>query len=799
MKHDAAKQYLKNDKNLTLLNGKKPILNNWTENLPTKSAIMAHGGNLGWVLGASDFVIDVDTQNGGDASYDKLVKALNLDLEPTVSTPSGGHHTYLKIPAAWADKSFRKTLNKVYPGIDFLTQGAQCVIVGSETEKGHYEWIDDLFGGFVQMDAPDNLLHEISYDAQVGVSGDADNDNDLGDFEGLIGGKSATWSEEDVSAILSKIDPSMPNDEWVKVGCALHDWSPVDGLDYWEQWSKGGDNYSEGETAKRWKSFKVGGGVTFGSIAYMAKEADFDETFTRVETYIAEIANSNEKKLEFELMPKISKEIMSKVHKEKIVKAIQNRYVALTGVKMPIASLRQAVSSSRTQVVTGHFIEDTDKPEWCNKWVYVNTHAGFMSADTFSLHKAESFNVENGRFVPPNDAGTKPSASKYVSDNGLVSKVDAIAYLPTVNQFICEIDGVKVVNSFNPASVPYEAGTHTADGLEAIERIKRHIKFICTTDENAEIFTEWLAHQVQYPGRQILWSPVVQAIQGVGKSFFGELLRACLGDRNVGTVSPTQVTSDFNGWATNVVVNVLEELRVRGHNRFEAVNALKPLITDRMIQINDKGVKQYMTYNTTNYMCFTNYKDSLPLDIDDRRWWVLFVQIESLEDLHLFVGEGAVTYFPKLFDAVRSHGAELRKWLLEYEISAKFLAIKQAPMTDDKMSMIATEDDGFEGLYEVKDIIATGGAYWNKECICANDLFKQVTFVHPELDIPSKTRNIMLKKLGYGLMPKVIKMDGKARRWWTKRPMTNDQLRESLEVNNPDNVKNVEDYFENLG
>lgn len=147
---------------------------------------------------------------------------------------------------------------------------------------------------------------------------------------------------------------------------------------------------------------------------------------------------------------------------------------------------------------------------------------------------------------------------------------------------------------------------------------------------------------------------------------------------------------------------------------------------------------------------------------------------------------------------MRSHGAELRKWLLEYEISAKFLAIKQAPMTDDKMSMIATEDDGFEGLYEVKDIIATGGAYWNKECICAKDLFKQVAFVHPDLDIPSKVRNVMLKKLGYGIIPKVLKIDGKTRQFWSKRPLTNEQIRDSLANNNPDNVKNVEDYFEKL-
>lgn len=791
MKNEITKQYLQQGKNLMPLNGKRPIKQNWTELKLSADEILSHNGNKGWILGASDLIIDVDKQNGGLESYAQLVTDLGLDLEPTVNTPSGGFHVYLSIPNGWQGKSFHKTLNAKYEGIDFLTKGSQAVIVGSSTDKGDYEWADDLFGGFVQLPAPDALLLEISYDNERVTDINSD---DLGDFTGMFGGKSAHWSEDDVLAMLDKLDPSMPNGEWVKVGQGLHDWSPIEGLEFWENWSKGGDNYTEGETAKRWKSFKLGGGVTLGTLSYMAKKVTYEETHERVNEYIKQIADSNEKQLEFELMPQISKEIMSRINKEKIVKAIQDRYSTLTGVKMPIGSLRQAITNQ--QVIVGEVVDESAKPNWCKHWVYVNTHAGFMSSETYTLHKSESFNVENGRYVPMGDSGTKPSASKYVSDGGHVDKVDAMAYLPMINDFICTIDGMRVANSFNPASVPIEALEHTNAGLEAIERIKKHIKFICTTDENAYIFTQWLAHQVQYTGRQILWSPVVQAIQGVGKSFFGELLRACLGDRNVGTVSPTQVTSDFNGWATNVVVNVLEELRVRGHNRFEAVNALKPLITDRMIQINDKGVKQYMTYNTTNYMCFTNYKDSLPLDIDDRRWWVLFVQIESLDDLHLFVGESAVTYFPKLFDAVRKHGAEIRKWLMDYEISAEFMSIKQAPMTDDKLSMIATEDDSFEGLYEVKDIIETGGKYWNKECLCANDLFNQVAFIHPELSIDTKTRNIMLKKLGYGLMPRVIKIDGKTRRWWSKRPMTNDQVRDSLKKYDSGDSETVEDYFQ---
>ena len=433
----------------------------------------------------------------------------------------------------------------------------------------------------------------------------------------------------------------------------------------------------------------------------MNKIAVFDEVSEVVDHYIEQIKTADWKTIELDIIPKIKNKVLSNPNREKIVKAIQVRYKEVTGVRISISIVRQMVLPDET-------VDDCEAHEWCKGWVYVNSHAGFMNTNELILHKTESFNNINGNYIPITGGGTKPSATKYVADRGLVDTVHYVAYLPTYDKTICEIDGLSVLNSFNPKSVPIEAKEFTPEGLEAIELVKKHIKFICTTDEHSHIFTQWLAHQVQYKGRQVLWSPVIQSIQGVGKSFFGELLRICLGDTNVGTVSPTQVTNNFNGWATNVVVNVLEELRVKGHNRYDVVNSLKPLITDRMIQINDKGVKQYMTYNTTNYMCFTNYKDSLPLSEDDRRWWVIFVPIQSLDDLKNYVGETAETYFPKLFNAIRSYGSEVRKWLLEYNITDEFLNTKQAPMTEHKRIMIANEETSFEGLEEIKELIEAG-------------------------------------------------------------------------------------------
>lgn len=765
-------QYLKQGKNLTTLDGKQPKgVKDWVNKVLTPEQLAKHTGNLGWVVGAGDLVVDVDPKNGGMASFKRLQEDFGPMLA-TVNTPSGGFHIYYTLPDELVGSKFRKVLRDKYPGIDFLTTGSQCVIAGSETPAGKYTWADDMFGAFEQTPAPEGLAEMLAH------TGDTGTGDDLGDFAGLLPGNGSQWARADVEALLDKIDPSVDNDSWVKIGMALHDWDNTEGLEIWEAWSVAGTNYDEGETEKRWRSFTNDGGVTLGTISHMAKVADYDEQAAQVATIISGIQYADEKALEFDVLPKLKKLQLSTLNQERITKCVQDRFKDLTGVRLPISKVRAMVNAN--DVVSGTFIAAGDVPEWCEAWVYVNSHTGFMNMATLTLHKSESFNVENGRFIPASEGGAKPSASKYVADNGFVQKADKMAYLPTEADTIIMVNGQRILNSFNPRTVPVPAEEHTQAGLDAIARVTRHIRLITGDDNDAHTLTQWLAHQVQFPGQQMLWAPIIQGGQGIGKSFFGELMRACLGDTNVGVVSPTQVMSDFNGWATNVVVNILEELRVKGHNRHDTVNALKPLITDRMIPINDKGVSSFTTYNTTNYLCFTNYKDAIPLDDDDRRWWVIFAQINNMTDIAERAGETASDYYARLFNSLRANTTEVNKWMRDYPITEAFKAVKQAPMTDYKLSMLATEDAGFEGLSEVREMIAEGGAHFNVDAIDSSELFTQLLFEHPDVDITTRDKNNLMKRLGYSSHPKPMKLDGKTRRIWTKSPMTNDQIRESF-------------------
>ena len=289
-------QYLEANANLTPLKDKRPVLKKWQSTKLSEEKVRAHKGNLGWVLSEKDLVIDIDPRNKGSASFEKLTDQGGGVAGDTVKTAGGGSHIYLSIPQSYKGCKLKKQL-KDYPGIDFLSVGAQCVIAGSKVEKGRYKWAN---GGFHQTEAPSELLDLLASD-----NSQSKQDNELGDFEGMIG--SGTATEEYVLELLDKIDHNIPNSDWVRVGMALKNWDPVRGLELWEEWSVGGDTYKEGETNVRWPSFIIDGRVTIGTLVHMAKSSDFDEALDRRQKFINQINSSNEREITVSLYSDIRK------------------------------------------------------------------------------------------------------------------------------------------------------------------------------------------------------------------------------------------------------------------------------------------------------------------------------------------------------------------------------------------------------------------------------------------------------------------------------------------------------------
>lgn len=765
-------EYIDNGKNIIFLkkNEKLPLYKGWTTEKRTKEEVEKHKGNFGWALGHNDFVIDVDFRNGGHVSFENLKNDTGIDLMPTVVTPGGGFHIYLKSTIDASAAKFKKNL-KQYPGIDFLRKGHFVVIPPSRTENGTYHWFDEDLGIFEQTEIPSCLL-ELFKEGGRNIEFGNTTLNEWGITE------SSFWTEEKVLEMLSKLDPSEGNEYWVKVGMALKEWDANRGLQFWEKWSQAGTNYTPGETAKRWKSFKVGmpGGVTMGSLANMAKNVVFDKEVAEANRLVELISRSSEEDINNKIGEHLRKGSFSPYYKEKITDCIRNRLKQLGGASLTSAKAKKIFfEEDKSQLVY-----TMEKPEWCKDWAYILNHEAYIKLSTLQIYKIDSFNLENTKKVRK-FSNSKLKAKDFVQEYGLIPSVDGMIYLPSHNDRILKINGKTLINIFNQDSIPDSAASYTEEGKEAVKRVLRHLSFICNYDEtNTAILTQWIAHNVQFPGKKILYAPLIQSIDGMGKSFFTKLFKAMLGNENVGVINPQAAVSAFNGWAMGKCINVIEEIRIKGQNRHEAVNALKPLITDETIQINKKGVNQFEVNNTTNYIAFTNFKDSLPLTEHDRRWFVIFVEVNDISELPDRLGEPPVEYFNNLFDAVKYHGGELRRFFLNYKITKEFCNLRRAPNTIYKYMMVTTEQNAIDGLLEVKALIAEGGQYFNNTCLSFQALYDEFLKRYPEIYLTPKYRQTILRRLGFLCNEKRIKLDNKLHTIWTKQPMTAFEIRTFL-------------------
>lgn len=76
---------------------------------------------------------------------------------------------------------------------------------------------------------------------------------------------------ETIRAALSHLSPDLPRQEWVQIGMAVKDGLQGDGFDLFYSWSEQGATFDPRDCRSAWKSFRVGGPVTVGTLFGLAR------------------------------------------------------------------------------------------------------------------------------------------------------------------------------------------------------------------------------------------------------------------------------------------------------------------------------------------------------------------------------------------------------------------------------------------------------------------------------------------------------------------------------------------------
>lgn len=208
-------------------------------------------------------------------------------------------------------------------------------------------------------------------------------------------------------------------------------------------------------------------------------------------------------------------------------------------------------------------------------------------------------------------------------------------------------DGRSLVNIYIPINTPKKAGDPS--------KYLNHLRKMYPVERDFEILMSWKASVIQNPGMKAQWWPVLQGVEGNGKSLEDRVMSFCVGSRYSHLVNPDAMAktgNQFNSWIQGNLYVGFEEIYVQQRRDF--LESLKATVTNSRVTIEAKGVDQATGDNRINGMMFTNHLDAVPITTDTRRYCILYSSQQTAADLIRDGMDGA--YFPDLYDWLNGRG-----------------------------------------------------------------------------------------------------------------------------------------------
>lgn len=495
-------------------------------------------------------------------------------------------------------------------------------------------------------------------------------------------------------------------DTWVQVGMALYHQYDGDevGQKLWHEWAETADNYDADALDRRWDDFKIDGKqrapVTARFILKLSKEA-VERTTAELVMGLRDAFMQAKDLIEWDkAREQVQKAEIDGLARSSLAHVARDRREAISGTKVSLVEIKKAIAyrpPGREKV-----------PGWCQPWVYDTSDDRFFCTDSKIHTTQQGFNAMFDREALTKkdilDGRTSPSASasQLALNRYRIPTVVGRRYEPGRDPIFHSPDGV-FANTYPEHEIPELPEKVLPRDKRNIDRVKRHIAHLIADEGEQRMLLDWLSWVVQNPGQHTNYGVVLQGVQGDGKSFFGMLMRAVMGVSNVRMVNAKILESDFSDWAIGQCVTCIEEIRLIKRNRYEVINTIKPFVTNDYIEVHPKGKAPYNAKNTTNYLLFTNYKDALPIDDNDRRYLVLFSKWQTKERISRFKLENP-DYYERLYRTFEESAPALRQWLLEHEQSDEFQPRGDAPVTSARGFMVRQSQPEF--IQNLEDLIA---------------------------------------------------------------------------------------------
>ena len=256
-------------------------------------------------------------------------------------------------------------------------------------------------------------------------------------------------------------------------------------------------------------------------------------------------------------------------------------------------------------------------------------------------------------------------------------RVDAMTatFHPGSPTITTDPNGLRAVNTWRPIK-RWPATVSVSPFLEQLEYL-----FPDLTELNA--FIDWLAHIEQRPGElpHYGWLHIAENT-GTGRNWVASLLaRVFRGYVAPNVDLPALLDSPYNGELGGRVLAIVDEVQEgASEGNYRNAERLKSMVNAEMRTVNNKYGLKYVEFNALRWLVFSNHKNALPLNDEDRRFRVVMHKAPPRSP-QIYEGLYALL---KDANFINSVGVYLR----ERDIS-RFKPGERPPLNADKLAAIA--------------------------------------------------------------------------------------------------------------
>jgi hypothetical protein len=306
-------------------------------------------------------------------------------------------------------------------------------------------------------------------------------------------------------------------------------------------------------------------------------------------------------------------------------------------------------------------------------------------------------------------------------------------------------DGMTYVNSWRPVEIVRTPGDVTP--------FLQHMHNLLPNERDYSILLAYMAAVVQFPGTKFQWCPLIQGVEGNGKTLLSTALEYCVGERYTHWPRAKLLGKQFNAGFFGKLLVCVEDVHI-SEAKGELWEELKPMITGQKIEIEYKGVDvKTPRANTFNFLLNSNHRDAIRKTRNDRRIAPFFCAQQSAHDLiRMGMGED---YFTNLHRWLKAGGyAIVAHYLATYAIPDEFNPAKdcvRAPSTSSTEEAIRAGRGSIE--QELAEAVEEGRAGFRGGWINSmafDDLLAQLGRAR---QIKRDVRQTMIEAMGYQLHP----------------------------------------------